>query len=561
MKHPNRKAARVNPDFRVTGDLTSTLIEKLNLVLSEDTSFRAQYLKAEWLSKYCETDKASAALRRNNAIVKWRGVEDLNAATNARLKRWVESSVEVLPGVPASRFFAKMRDMVSSVLVCDPSLDLLEGGFSSGASTSKRRLASSPARKFQDKADVSRKAWTIFRDLARGTGWLGHIDAGCEPRIVDHNILFTVPKTSEIDRVAAKEPDLNMYLQKMLGNQIRHLLKRKGVDLNDQRRNQRFALSGSITGDLATLDLSSASDSVTTEFVRAVMPVNWHYYLDAFRSHATLIDDELHVNNMFSSMGNGFTFELESLLFYSLARTVAYFTGVRGHITVYGDDIIAPTMMFDALVAALTFCGFKVNPKKSFAEGPFRESCGAHWYAGVDVKPFYLRGPLKRLSDVIHIANALTAWASVDGIVDPRYDEVIRFLRERVPTDYWGGRDFESRGALVTADKPRKELIWQFDKLGLFALYGSVLARLASSEPRMGSYAPLRTRAALVYWARNLTASADIEEIVGQPKVVVRSAYCRAGKLQGKTVYRLRADKQDIAYLLSDYAVPEAHHD
>ena len=159
-------------------------------------------------------------------------------------------------------------------------------------------------------------------------------EAGLEPRFVNGNVMFTVPKNSEIDRCACKEPDLNMFLQKGFGNQIRYLLKKKaGVDLNNQLINRELARVGSVDGSLMTVDLSSASDSVTSALVGRLLPPDWFWYLDLVRSPVTMIDGEVHLNEMFSSMGNGFTFELESLLFYAITRATAYFGGWNGHIS------------------------------------------------------------------------------------------------------------------------------------------------------------------------------------------------------------------------------------
>lgn len=160
-------------------------------------------------------------------------------------------------------------------------------------------------------------------------------------------------------------------------------------------------------------------------------------------------------------MGNGYTFELESLLFYSITRAVAYFGGYKGSISVYGDDIIAPSPMFTDLVSALEFCGFRANSTKSFAEGPFRESCGAHWYGGLDVKPFYIRRPMSALSDLILTLNQLTSWATCSGVVDPRYEDLHAEFKEKyVPQELWGGSDLTSRKSLVTGDSPRCELYY-----------------------------------------------------------------------------------------------------
>lgn len=423
-----KKAEPITADSPLPRSLISEFSESLKSLLIEDGSEKALYLNRVLLSKYADPAPGQADLRRSRAIEKWLATEERNALTNARLRKWGESkSVHVLPGVSAKRFLDKVASVVADVLPWTPSLDIANGGFSGGASTSKGRRHSHPAVKFLDKADVTRPAQPLFHAINRGTRWADHVwSGGLDPRIVEGNVMFTVPKNSEIDRCACKEPDLNMFLQKMLGNQIRYLLKRKGVDLNDQSVNRELARRGSVDGSLMTLDLSAASDSLTTEFVRRTVPTDWFFYMNLARSEKTEIDGLTHTNEMFSSMGNGFTFELESLLFYAIARSVAYFGGYRGKISVYGDDIIAPSPMADDLISALEFCGFRTNPDKSFWEGPFRESCGAHWHGGQDISPFYIRGPFRSISDLILTLNQLTAWASREiAVVDPRYEGLI----------------------------------------------------------------------------------------------------------------------------------------
>ena len=424
----------------------------------------ALYLERVLLSKYADPSPGQADQRRSAAIQKWLNTEERNAQTNERLRKWgFSKSVHVLPGISAKRFLDKVSSVVADVLPWTPSIDIANCGFSGGASTSKGRRHSHPAVKFLDKADITRPALPLFHAINRGSRWATHMGTSdLDPRLVEGNVMFTVPKNSEIDRCACKEPDLNMFLQKGLGNQVRYLLKRKGVDLNDQSINRNLARIGAVTGSLMTLDLSAASDSMVTELVRRVLPTDWFYYMNLVRSERTEIDGTLHTNEMFSSMGNGFTFELESLLFYAIARTVAYFGGFRGQISVFGDDIIGPSSMADDLISALEFCGFRTNPEKSFWEGPFRESCGAHWHGDQDVTPFYIRGPFRSISDLILTLNQLTHWASRGfGVVDPRYEELImRYAREYIPTTLWGGSDLTSRVSLVTGDAPRCELYY-----------------------------------------------------------------------------------------------------
>lgn len=461
---PRKKIQLRTADIFLPRSLTDEFILDLQRILSEDGSFEANYQAACFLSKFTVIDKQNSADRRSRAIDKWLKTDSTNATTNKRLSTFHRSaSLEVFPGVTAVDFLSRVRANVAHVLFVDPSFDLAHGGFSGGASTSKTRVHSHPAMKFLGKADVTRPVLPLFRDVIRGTRWADHIgNPGLDPRIVEGNVLFTVPKNSDIDRVACKEPDLNMFLQKSMGNQIRYLLrKRVGINLNDQRINGELARVGSVDGSLLTLDLSSASDSISTKLVELVVPPAWFEILDLIRSKVTIIDSVEYRPEMFSSMGNGFTFELESLIFYSIVRAVAYLRGVKGRLSVYGDDIIAPSELGQDLISALAFCGFSVNEDKSFIDGPFRESCGKHWYLGRDVSPFYLRRPFSTISDLILTLNQLTSWSSrVLGIVDPRYEALHLKYRKWIPESLWGGDDLTSRSSLVTGDSPRKELHW-----------------------------------------------------------------------------------------------------
>lgn len=449
-------------NHRLPSELTDEFIKDLNNVLSQDGSMQAHYQSYYWLTKFCKPDKAEAALRRAKAIEKWLSVEERNRATNEDLKdpSYLSSPSTEVAFVTLEHVLLKARELVRDVIGDSPSLDIGYAMYSGGASTSKRRSHGHPAVKFFEKADSTRRTWEVCQTLLSGTQYARHIyESGLEPRFVGGSSLFTVPKNADIDRVACKEPDLNVFFQKMFGNQIRYLLRRAGVDLNDQSINGSLARRGSIDGSLSTLDLSSASDSVTTELVRWLLPVDWFYWLDTVRSHRIDIDGDSHSLAMFSSMGNGFTFELESLIFYSLARTVAYFTGIRGRISVYGDDIIVPTDVAPYLIHLLRGVGFSVNNEKSFTDGPFRESCGAYWHAGVDVKPFYLKGVIATFTDLIKVLNQLTNWASRGlGIVDPRYEAIHLKYRAFIPECYFGGQDVTSITSLVTGDAPRMEL-------------------------------------------------------------------------------------------------------
>ena len=459
---PHAKVRKLrNSNRHVPQDLNQWIRQDLTALAESTDEFKFAYLGEQAFSKYVGPETEPAEVRRQRAINKWLATERNNSATNERLLI-TDPEYNILPKVTYQRFISKVCEIVEGVIGAMPSEEALIGLFSGGASTSKTRLRSSPALKYLEKADVTAPALDLFREfvLPECPMWAQLIeDTWKQPRIVEGNILFTVPKSTEIDRCAAKEPDLNMFMQKGLGDEIRKGLRRWGINLNDQGINANLAREGSVTGQLMTLDLSSASDSVCYELVAQCLPPCWFTMLNALRSPITVIDGESHVNEMFSSMGNGFTFELESLLFFAITRAVVYFRGVRGRVSVYGDDIIAPASVFAELTWALSYLGFEVNTKKSFADGPFRESCGAHWYAGTDVTPFYIRRPITNLIELTHFLNQLRKWAQVGSVCDPRITDIWEFYSSYVPPSMWGGQDMDDPHALVTGDPPRNRMV------------------------------------------------------------------------------------------------------
>lgn len=464
MKSRSRLSRREDPNVSLSPGLTEAIrLDLIQLCRQHNDEFDFSYLEEECFSKYVGPETDPAEVRRQRAIDKWLATELRNELTNSRLLMTYPEE-EILPGVSYGRFMDFVRATIRRLLPTDPSMEVLFGTFSGGASTSKSRMRSHPAQKFLDKADVTPSAWAVIKDLIDDCPvWKEHIhNSWQEPRFVDGNVLFTVAKSTTIDRCAAKEPDLNMFVQKGIGNFLRKRLRLFGINLNDQSVNAKLAKQGSIDNQLMTLDLSSASDSVSTQLVFECLPESWFLLMDAVRSPITVIDGVPHENHMFSSMGNGFTFELESLIFWACARAVSFFTGTRGPISVYGDDIIMPSSCYEQMNSALTYLGFQVNPDKShYGDSHFRESCGSHWYKGIDVTPIYVKRPIERVVDLIHFLNGLVRWASKGfyKFTDPRIDELWLKYARYVPPMLWGGQDMTSITSLVSGDRPRKELL------------------------------------------------------------------------------------------------------
>jgi len=463
-----------NRNLGLDASTVATILE-LTSFLDGQEDFASIHLRNEYLSKLCSENLVPADIRRTSAIRKWLETERGNAHTNARL-RGMSRQYNILPRVTFYSFLGFAQRIISEVL--GPlNNELVLGSFSGGASTSRRRTESHPALKFTGQADVTSAAAPYVGVIHHEAPLLRELGVFYNLREVEGAVLFTVPKKTEIDRCACKEPDINMYLQKGVGNHIRRRLRRFGIDLQDQSINRRHAFQGSLDGSLATLDLSSASDTITRSAVESLLPDDWFLYLNDIRSQCIWVEGTLVQTEMFSSMGNGFTFELESLIFWALMRTVSYFTGYRGIISVYGDDLIIPSGMYEDACWVLREFGFSVNPDKSFATGPFRESCGGHYHLGEDVTPFYLKKIPTRLTDLIRVANQLRRWAFAAGgrehIVPSTYNMWTKLAR-LVPRDLWGGRDYALDTQLVTSDPPTNRLVRlergeEIPDLGLYA--------------------------------------------------------------------------------------------
>jgi hypothetical protein len=355
--------------------------------------------------------------REMEAVTKFRAAEEDCRKTNTRL--WNERPNWDVGGV----LYTAQR-IIAHILGPVPSLSELSFLFGPGASTNVVGRVASFRSKLGAPMQCSESLVSVLGDfLAEFPLWCDavatqHIEAvdngdvrWVVPVIVRPARLGFVPKTSKTDRTICVEPSLNALGQKGIGSYMKNRLDLFGVDLRDQGVNQRLALEGSIRGNYATVDLSSASDTVSYALVMSLLPVEWFELLDHFRSESVEFKGEVIELEKFSSMGNAYTFELESLIFYALALAVCDSLDLVGKpvfvsgrldrgfpVTVYGDDIIIPVGAYTLLTEVLTWCGFSTNVEKSFCYGPFRESCGADWFLGMDVRPWYLKKEISERS-------------------------------------------------------------------------------------------------------------------------------------------------------------------
>lgn len=286
----------------------------------------------------------------------------------------------------------------------------------------------------------------VCRALA-GDDYLGSLVGPLSDlKIVEANRMVMVPKTVKTHRPIAAEPTLNSYVQQGVGRFIRARLKRFGVDLGDQTINQDLARIAK-DWELSTLDLSSASDTLCANLVKLLLPPEWFELLDDLRCKSTIYKGKRFILSKFSSMGNAFTFELESMIFYALLDA-ACSAGVS---SVYGDDLVVHNTDYRSTLEILTWAGFLVNERKSFTAGSsFYESCGKHYFDGKEVTPCFQKDVCTRPHDYVRLHNRLVR-AGIRLNLREEFGAAASIVRERA-RDAFGARG-PGIGPLVEYDE------------------------------------------------------------------------------------------------------------
>lgn len=164
-----------------------------------------------------------------------------------------------------------------------------------------------------------------------------------------------------------------MVVQRLIGDNLREQLRLSlGLDLDTLADTHRRRISDA---NIATIDLKNASDSVSIELCRFLLPKHVFDMLMDCRSPFILGSDDCYYPvKKISAMGNGFTFELLSLILSYICRELDPSSSV------FGDDIIIAKDKANILISLLEDIGFVVNKEKSFLTGPFRESCGGNFH-------------------------------------------------------------------------------------------------------------------------------------------------------------------------------------
>lgn len=227
-------------------------------------------------------------------------------------------------------------------------------------------------------------------------------------KIVTGSKLSFVPKKFDSKRSMMIEPVINQFFQLGLGELIGQRLRRFGnIDISTQPavHADLVRLTTSHGLELSTLDWSQASDRIWLGLVERLLPSDWFAAIETVRCPiATYKGRDLHLT-MAGSMGNGFTFPLQTLIFRSLLLALARECGCSEFVSVFGDDCIVDVDLVPHVTWLAKELDWQLNAEKSFWDGDFRESCGVDSYRGMDVRPFFITRP-------DHLEpNGLLSWA------------------------------------------------------------------------------------------------------------------------------------------------------
>lgn len=374
-------------------------------------TFKGDYIVRSFLRK-CPNLPIKRNLKKE-AEEKFFAIERENVVTNLRLAPFVGKAL--LEGPHDGRlieYFDGLKKKVKALLGPLPrTLEL--GRFGKGATFDDKGKGVSLPQKMSSIPTVTTDS-TCLLPFFWETAWGKSVMSNrAVPKVVPGNRFSVVPKDATKSRGICIEPSINVFLQLAVGTHIKQrLLRRFGIDLyKAQDIHKDLARSSSQSGLLGTMDLSDASDRITVNLVKLLLPDDWFSLLDSLRSKKTRVRNQWHFNSKFSSMGNGFTFEIMTVLLFALCWEASERRGhtvsFQKNVAVFGDDIIAPVDVCRDLITVLPFLGFKVNVEKTFIQGPFRESCGGDYFEGVDVRPLFIEVAINEPQHWIAVANGL----------------------------------------------------------------------------------------------------------------------------------------------------------
>jgi len=284
--------------------------------------------------------------------------------------------------------------------------------------------------------------------------------------------LAFAPKSFKARRTICANTLVGSFYTYGLGKVFQERLAGVGLDIRSlQLRHGHLAKKNSRSRDLVTADLSSASDSLSRELLRRLLPAKWYSATIRGSIPYVRIDGERVRLSSVLTMGLGHTFPLQTLIYYALLKSLVNLVKPRlKFVSVYGDDLIYPRQIHKYVRKLFPHIHLILNEDKTYVEDFFRESCGNDYCRGVDVRPHQPEGGRelycrKGISTFLYkLLNGLKRkWTEVEIplTLDYLLTEIYHFSDEgvlQVPSSFPDGSglktDYPSRASLY------KPVVW-----------------------------------------------------------------------------------------------------
>jgi len=436
--------------MRLQGSIRAVNLRILSMVNSNiDHTGTASLASAKLAAKFEEPCDTTAALRRTDAWERWiaadRGLYQQGGIIGPS---WAKARLSVreclshfrlgeLTFTGGSSFeplgvhtgvAEKLRGVWTVTADCFPLFAKYSYFHRALRSAVKKRFSAYCKSKGWVERDINRKLWRRFCKTQNPAFQIYRFKLFCTSTFVGGNRWSTVPKNNSKDRSICLEPLCNMLVQRAIGIGIRRCLKDNlGIDLDNLADVHRHRISDP---KVATIDLSDCSDTISLDLVKYLFPRHIFNLICDSRSDMTLgPSDDYYIVNKVSSMGNGFTFDLMSLILTALTRVH------DPAATVFGDDIVCQNQVATAVCSDLALAGFRVNVEKTRINSSYRESCGAHY---TDSEGYLTIFDLKWINSPHDLVVALNKVAILSYRYGGYFEDLRRDLWSLVPQTLLG---------------------------------------------------------------------------------------------------------------------------
>lgn len=186
----------------------------------------------------------------------------------------------------------------------------------------------------------------------------------------DPSRMSSVPKDFSKRRLIAIEPVQRQYIQQGIARALRSTPLFRGICLDDVDGPRHLGLA--MQPGMTTIDLSDASDRIPPSLVEYLLPPDWYELLVEHTAGSVVLPNgERHLLGMFATMGCGYCFEVQSIIFRLIisligsAETGQTLSACFHRCHAFGDDIVIPESWLSAVLETFDRCGFRWNPRKT----------------------------------------------------------------------------------------------------------------------------------------------------------------------------------------------------